>query len=180
MNGEDSIHRDDSNRLLAERLYRIRSGSMTPPADGLGPLFSVSQEEIDRGVRRREDRDVLFLRIEIEAQRREVARLMALLEECRTAPPPPPDESLTAIEPDRLLLTARELRKAIGVSTTTLWRWVRDGKFPPQVRIGSLVRWRRSEVGAWWQARAEERAIGTVARERPRAAQRAAGGGRTR
>ena len=42
----------------------------------LGPLFTVTEEELSRPPRRREDRDVLVLRIEIEAQRREVARLM--------------------------------------------------------------------------------------------------------
>jgi len=148
---------------------------MTPRDDCLGPLFNISEEELTRPTRRREDRDVLVLRIEIEAQRREVARLMALMVERKSESIRPLEESVTAIEPERLLLTARELRKAIGVSTTTLWRWVRDGKFPPQVRIGSLVRWKRSEVDAWLQARTDERTISTVARERPKGVQRAEG-----
>lgn len=44
--------------------------------DELGPLFTITEDELNRPARRREDRDVLVLRVEIEAQRREVARLM--------------------------------------------------------------------------------------------------------
>lgn len=61
-----------------------------PRAD-LGPLLTLTEEELSRPARRREDRDVLVLRIEIEAQRREVARLAALAGERirRRAPPAP-------------------------------------------------------------------------------------------
>jgi hypothetical protein len=47
--------------------------------DDLGPLYTISDEELTRPALRREDRDVLVLRIEIDAQRREVARLTTLL-----------------------------------------------------------------------------------------------------
>ena len=49
-----------------------------PQADLLGPLLTITEEELSRPARRREDRDILILRIEIEAQRREVARLTQL------------------------------------------------------------------------------------------------------
>jgi hypothetical protein len=44
--------------------------------DELGPLFTIADDDLSRPVRRREDRDVLVLRVEIEAQRREVERLL--------------------------------------------------------------------------------------------------------
>lgn len=38
----------------------------------------------------------------------------------------------------------------IDVSRTTIWRWVRDGKFPePAVNIGNVVRWRIEDIDAF-------------------------------
>lgn len=56
------------------------------PHEELGPLFTIAKEELNRPARRREDRDVLVLRVEIGAQRREVARLMHAV--CESAPTP--------------------------------------------------------------------------------------------
>jgi hypothetical protein len=113
----------------------------------LGPLFTITEEELVRPARRREDRDVLVLRIEIEAQRREVARLTTILGARQ------PGEQIPALGVagggavgaigDRLLLSSRDLRKALGVSATTLWRWTKDGRFPPQIHIGSAS-WNRA------------------------------------
>jgi predicted DNA-binding transcriptional regulator AlpA len=129
--------------------------------DELGPLFTITDEELNRPARRREDRDVLVLRVEIEAQRREVARLMNVIGE-RPQPPPTEAESAKAdgdaAFDDRLLLSARDLRKALGVNASTVYRWMKDGAFPTQIHIGSLARWRRSDVDAWIRTRAEDRA----------------------
>ena len=45
---------------------------MTPrrSIDELGPLFTITEDELSRPARRREDRDVLVLRVEIEASAR--------------------------------------------------------------------------------------------------------------
>jgi excisionase family DNA binding protein len=56
---------------------------------------------------------------------------------------------------DRLLLSARDLRKMLGVSTGTLYRWTKEGAFPAQIHIGSLARWRRADVDAWIRARCD-------------------------
>ncbi len=141
----------------------------------LGPLFTVTEEELSRPARRREDRDVLVLRIEIEAQRREVARLMkAAGEKLRVEDLPEPDRQIS--DPDKLLLSARDLRKALGVSAGTLYRWMGDGTFPPQIHIGSLARWRRADIGAWIQARAEARAMQDLERARPSVHKKVRGG----
>jgi prophage regulatory protein len=147
--------------------------------DELGPLFTMTDEELARPARRREDRDVLVLRVEIEAQRREVARLMNALGE---RPQPATREADDAKSDgdialdDRLLLSARDLRKALGVSAGTLYRWMKEGTFPAQIHIGSLARWQRTDVDAWIRSRAEDRALQDAARIRPEITKKVRGG----
>ena len=142
----------------------------------LGPLFTISDEELNRPARRREDRDVLVLRIEVEAQRREVARLMALATGGQRLPELPSD-SLTNRDSGKLLLTARELRGALSVSNATLYRWVKEGTFPPQIHVGGrAARWNRADVDAWLRVKTDETARQAVARERPQPTQRVKGG----
>ena len=43
-----------------------------------------------------------------------------------------------------------------GVSPVTLWRWIRDGKFPPGSKLsGKISVWKESDVDAWIEAQAE-------------------------
>ncbi len=52
-------------------------------------------------------------------------------------------------------ITTRFLRKrlilaATGMSDTTIWRLVRDGKFPPPTKLGpNSVSWRESDYEEW-------------------------------
>jgi prophage regulatory protein len=51
------------------------------------------------------------------------------------------------------LIDAREVRRIIGVSSTTLWRWTRAGRFPGPLKIGvRKTAWRLSAVRAWIEA----------------------------
>jgi hypothetical protein len=79
------------------------------PTGALGPLLSITEEELARPARRREDRDILVLRIEIEAQRREVARLTLLAGE-RLRRDEPIEPSLDVV--DRKLVLDREERRS--------------------------------------------------------------------
>lgn len=45
----------------------------------------------------------------------------------------------------------RQVCERVGVSPTTIHRWVADGSFPAPMRIGSMSRWRSTEVLAWMQ-----------------------------
>jgi prophage regulatory protein len=53
------------------------------------------------------------------------------------------------------LLRKAEVSEMVGLSYPTIWRWVRDGKFPAPRTIGATndkdgeVRWLQSEVEAW-------------------------------
>jgi prophage regulatory protein len=54
------------------------------------------------------------------------------------------------------LLRKSEVLEMVGVSYPTIWRWVRDGKFPAPREIGGkdvrAVRWVQSEIEAWMEA----------------------------
>ena len=52
------------------------------------------------------------------------------------------------------LIKRKELEKALTVSQATLYRWIKEGKFPKQIRLGdNMVRWERKSVEAWMTER---------------------------
>lgn len=57
------------------------------------------------------------------------------------------------MELDRMLRIAEVLR-ITGVSTATLYRWIKDGHFPAPVKLGpNSVGWRASVVRNWIDSR---------------------------
>lgn len=57
----------------------------------------------------------------------------------------------TSLSPERLreLLTATEAAEMTGVGKRSWWRYVSSGKAPAPVRLGGVVRWRKSELAEW-------------------------------
>jgi excisionase family DNA binding protein len=54
------------------------------------------------------------------------------------------------------LLSRKELAAALGVSTRTVDRWIRDGEGPPATLLpGGRRRWRWGDVEAWLRQRRE-------------------------
>lgn len=53
--------------------------------------------------------------------------------------------------PEDGLIRYQELKQNIvPVSRTTLWKWMRDGKFPPTVKVGgNYVAWRAKDIREW-------------------------------
>ena len=49
----------------------------------------------------------------------------------------------------RELLTAAESAEMAGVGKRSWWRYVSSGRAPAPVRLGGVVRWRRSELAEW-------------------------------
>jgi prophage regulatory protein len=44
----------------------------------------------------------------------------------------------------------KHLSERYKVARATVWRWVREGKFPSPVKLGSnCTRWKISDVEAW-------------------------------
>jgi predicted DNA-binding transcriptional regulator AlpA len=61
-------------------------------------------------------------------------------------------------DPSALFYSFRELR-ALGYVTdrVTLQRRIDRGQFPAPIRIGSSLRWKKTEIEEWLQARMAER-----------------------
>ncbi len=56
-------------------------------------------------------------------------------------------------EPDRIVRQP-ELIGLVGVSPSTIWRWERQGAFPPRVQIGRrAIGWRLSHINKWLATR---------------------------
>jgi len=51
----------------------------------------------------------------------------------------------------RLIRSARVLEMLGGVSQVTLWKYVRDGKFPAPIKIGATRYWDETEVDEWFE-----------------------------
>jgi prophage regulatory protein len=49
----------------------------------------------------------------------------------------------------RELLSAKESAEMAGVAKRSWWRYVSAGKAPAPVRLGGVVRWRKSELAEW-------------------------------
>lgn len=50
------------------------------------------------------------------------------------------------------LLTRAQVKERTGLGSTTLWRFEREGRFPPRRQIGpGRVGWLESEVAAWME-----------------------------
>lgn len=59
------------------------------------------------------------------------------------------------------LLTLDDLRRILSVSASTVYRGVKAGTFPTQVRLGGRVAWKSSDITAWLADR--ERGTGQTA-----------------
>lgn len=58
------------------------------------------------------------------------------------------------IENEELMLRRRSVERMTGLSKSTLYRLIRQGRFPPPLRLTrKAVRWRRAEVHEWLSAR---------------------------
>ena len=52
------------------------------------------------------------------------------------------------------ILRAKDVVAVLGVSRTTLWRWVKDGTFPQPIQLGpATAGWRESVVWDWIDSR---------------------------
>lgn len=47
------------------------------------------------------------------------------------------------------LLDANAIKQVAPVSDVSIWRWVKEGKFPAPVKVGRRSFWRASEIEAW-------------------------------
>ena len=72
-------------------------------------------------------------------------------------------------EPDMIALLRRAaVCEKLGISSWTLGRWVRAGKFPRPIflQVGSPAKWRASDVAAWIDKRQRSRRVRPAPRGR--------------
>ena len=49
-----------------------------------------------------------------------------------------------------LVLRRKQVQERVAVSAATIYRWVNQGHFPKQLKLGARsVGWRKSEIDAW-------------------------------
>ena len=59
------------------------------------------------------------------------------------------------LDPPSRMLSREEVLMIVGVSSPTIWTWVRDRHFPPPRRLGTTsgtrgrIAWLENEVQAW-------------------------------
>jgi predicted DNA-binding transcriptional regulator AlpA len=46
-----------------------------------------------------------------------------------------------------------ELLRLVGCSYATVWRWMREHKFPMSFDVGGKTAWREDEINAWFASR---------------------------
>lgn len=54
---------------------------------------------------------------------------------------------------DDKLVDMKFLTAFIGVTDKFIYKLIKEGKFPKQIKIGSASRWLKSEVESWLQER---------------------------
>ena len=54
------------------------------------------------------------------------------------------------VEFDGPYQTRQELEKLFKVSPATIYRWIKEGKFPKPIHLGAnMVRWKVSDIESW-------------------------------
>jgi len=88
-----------------------------------------------------------------EAAAHEIARLRAQLERTAAIRTNPRKETATPAPAHleaRTLIRLSDLSESLGVSRSTIYRWISEGEFPAPVRIGErAVRWRSEDIEQW-------------------------------
>ena len=58
------------------------------------------------------------------------------------------------IQSDERMLRRRSVERMTGLSKSTLYRLIKQGSFPPPLRLtAKAVRWRRDEINEWLSGR---------------------------
>lgn len=59
--------------------------------------------------------------------------------------------------PVHVFLRLPQVLARVGISRSTLWRWVAEGSFPRPLKLSARVTvWRSQDIDAWMQARGNQ------------------------
>lgn len=64
----------------------------------------------------------------------------------------PTSQNTLSDKADEYLLPIAEVSKRIGFAESTIFRFMKEGRFPKPVSIGTSKRWKNSDVEAWIQS----------------------------
>jgi predicted DNA-binding transcriptional regulator AlpA len=62
-----------------------------------------------------------------------------------------PDISDDEVRPNTRLLSKRQTCERVCLTSVTIWKYIRAGKFPPARAVGGKSMWLENEVEAWIQ-----------------------------
>lgn len=51
------------------------------------------------------------------------------------------------------LLRTRDVCDYLSVHYVTLWRWIKDGRFPQPIKLGARLAWTQADVDQWLESR---------------------------
>jgi len=57
-----------------------------------------------------------------------------------------------------MMMTVKEVARALKTSERSVWRWSGTGVLPPGIKIGGVVRWPRKGIDDW-VAKREQQAL---------------------
>lgn len=58
------------------------------------------------------------------------------------------------------LIRLKEVSKKFCIPTSTIWDWIKKGKFPKPIKLGErFIAWRESELTAWLEAKQQSTVI---------------------
>jgi predicted DNA-binding transcriptional regulator AlpA len=64
------------------------------------------------------------------------------------------------------LLRERELRERLGISHSTIWRMLRNKRFPEPIRLSARVKaWRLADIERWLSERASQPSVDRASRD---------------
>lgn len=61
--------------------------------------------------------------------------------------------------PDGALMRLVEVEEMVGLKTATVYRLIKDGKFPKQLKMGFVSLWVRAEIETWVQQQIAARGV---------------------
>jgi len=65
------------------------------------------------------------------------------------------------------MLFKPEVIRRVGFTYPTLWKWMREGKFPLSFDVGSKTAWREIEIEAWLASRPRSNLLKRASRKNP-------------
>ena len=66
-----------------------------------------------------------------------------------------PNETAAPMKPFSNLLSANDVAAILSVDAHTIRRWRTEGKLPPAIVVGGVVRWRSDAIERWVETQTE-------------------------